>query len=418
MLGRLSDVALSGSSFATQFNLIAMLAIAGLSSGMSIMVAQYWGKGDKRTVERILAIAFRFSFSFAAFFFLLSVFAPGTILGFYTNDPQIREAGIIYLRYLCPTFFILAFTDIYFTAMSAMGKVMIATVSKSSAVFTNLFLNWVLIYGNLGFPALGLRGAAIATVCARVVELIFALGHALHSRDVRIRLDQIFRPQGVLLKDFLKFCIPTTANELIWSLGYSTTGSIVGHMGVAVTAAYSVACQVREFMLVFSYGIASTAAIIVGNALGAGQLKKAKDYARKLLITGTCIGICAGLAVFSVQDLVAWIVNLPPESTEYLHYLLRIMTLFTMLQAFTTLINLGLFRAGGDPKFALYLDFVAMWGINVGMGMLAFYVLKLPLKVVLFIIMSDEIVKAPILFARFRKYIWLKNITRSDQDLA
>lgn len=414
MLGRLDDVALSGASFANQFSLIVSLTLSGLTSGASVMIAQYWGRKDKNTIERIIAIALRFSFSIVTVFFMLSAFFPRMLMSFYTNDTQIIDAGVTYLRCVCPSYFILAFTDVYFTSMSAMGHVVVATVSKSSAVFTNLLLNWLLIYGKCGFPALGLRGAAIATVCARAVELIIALAHAAHNTQVRIRLRYVFRSQGVLIQDFLRLCIPVTVNDIIWVAGYNMTGSIVGHLGVSVTAAYSVACQVREFMLVFSYGTASSAAIIIGNALGSGELDLALDYGKKLLRIGTAIGIGAGLAVCGSQNLIAGIVKLPPKATEYLHYLLQIMTLFTMLQAFTTLINLGLFRAGGDPQFALYLDFATMWGINVGMGMLSAYVLHLPVQVTLILIMLDEAVKAPVLYWRFRKNIWVRNITRSE----
>lgn len=417
MLGRLSDVALSGSSFANQFSLIVSLTLSGLSSGASIMIAQYWGKGDRRTIERIIAIALRFSFLISTFFFFLASLFPQALMGFYTNDPQIIAAGVTYLRYVCPSFLILAFSDIYFSSVSAMGHVVVATVSKSSAVVTNLLLNWLLIYGKLGFPALGLRGAAIASVCARIVELLIALVHACGNKDIRIRLKYMFQPQEILIQDFFRFCIPVTVNDIIWAAGYNITGSIVGHLGASVTAAYSVACQVREFMLVFSYGTASSAAIIIGNALGSGELELALDYGKKLLRIGATIGACAGLAVFASQNLVAGIVLLPPESTEYLHYLLSIMTVFTMLQAFTTLINLGLFRAGGDPKFALYLDFIAMWGINVGIGMLSAYVWELPVRVTLIIIMLDEAVKAPILYWRFRKNIWVRNITRNKMNI-
>lgn len=414
MLGRLDDVALSGASFANQFSLIVSLTLSGLTSGASVMIAQYWGRKDKNTIERIVAIALRFSFSIVAVFFMLSSFFPRRLMSFYTNDTEIIDAGVTYLRYICPSFFILAFTDVYFTSMSAMGHVVVATVSKTSAVFTNLLLNWLLIYGKCGFPALGLRGAAIATVCARAVELTIAFVHAAHNTQIRIRLRYVFQSQGVLIQDFLRLCIPVTVNDIIWVAGYNVTGSIVGHLGVSVTAAYSVACQVREFMLVFSYGTASSAAIIIGNALGSGELDLAMDYGKKLITIGTAIGIGAGLAVFGSQNLVAGIVQLPPKATEYLHYLLQIMTVFTMLQAFTTLINLGLFRAGGDPKFALYLDFVTMWGINVGMGMLSAYVLHLPVRVTLILIMLDEAVKAPVLYWRFRKNIWVRNITRSE----
>ena len=417
MLGRLGDTALSAASLGGQVRLILTMVFSGLVSGASILIAQYWGRGDRGTVERVLAIALRFSLLIAVPALLVSLLTPGTVLRLYTDDPLLAAAGAEYLRYVSPAFPIMAVTDIYWGAVGAVGRVKASTAGRLLALGVNVALNAVLIFGKLGFPALGVRGAAAATVCARLTELLVMTVYCRRRRDIRIRPELILSRQGGLFRDFLRYAVPTTLNDLVWVTGYSMTGAILGRLGADAVAASSAASQVREIMLSCSYGAAGASAVLVGAALGSGRLRLGEEYGRKMLALSALIGGAAGLLVLSARPVLPGLLHLSAQAEGYTRYLLTVMAFFAVLQAVTTEINLGVFRAGGDPRFALILDFLAMWGVNVGLGALSAFVFRWPARVTLVLILSDEVVKLPILLWRYGKKIWVRDITRPNPVL-
>ncbi len=415
MLGKLGDTMLAGSSLAGQIQYIMTLIFFGLTSGSSVLAAQYWGKGDTGTIEKILGIALRFSLVTAVVFTFFSFAFPVQCVSLFSNDKEVIEEGAKYLRILSISYIMTSVTMIYLNIMRSVERVMISTCVYLTSLLCNIFFNWVFIFGNLGCPKLGICGAALATCLARLAELIIVIVYSkLKSTPVHFRLSYLFKKEKILFGDFLKYALPVTLNELAWGTGCAMNTLIIGHLGESAAAANSVAQVVRQLATVVAFGIANATAIMMGKAMGANQTEKAEDYSKKFIKLTVVVGAAAGLLVLIIRPVILKFVNISEQSAEYLSIQLLIMSYFVWAQAFNTTMVVGVFRAGGDTKFGLIMDISTMWGCSILFGAVCAFVLKLSVPVVYVVIMSDEVIKIAFSIFRYRSKKWLKNVTRDN----
>ena len=413
MLGAVGEDALSGASLAGQVQYIMTLFLFGLTSGATVLTAQYWGKGDKDAIEKILGIAVKTAVFVTALFTAAALVVPGLLLRIFTSDPVVIAEGIKYLRIVAFTYVMIGITQAYLYIMRSVERVIVATVVYLLSLICNIIMNSIFIFGLFGLPAMGVSGAALGTLCARILEVVLVAGYArFFNKDIKLRLRYVIHTDKVLFGDFMKYALPVVINEVMWGLGTAANTAILGHMGSPVVAANSVAQVARQLATVVSFGLSSAAAIYLGKTIGEKKMEHARAYAKRFIGLSLIMGVLGGAVILIASPVASAFLSLSAEAKDYLRIMFFVMSYFVVGQAFNTTMVVGIFRSGGDTRFGLILDVSTMWCCSILLGFLAAFVFKLSVPVVYMILMSDEIIKIPITFWRYRSCKWLRDVTR------
>ena len=413
MLGAVGETALSGASLAGQIQYIMTLFLFGLTSGATVLTAQYWGRGDREAIEKILGMAVKAAVFVTALFTAAALVIPGHLMMIFTSEPPVIAEGVRYLRIVAFTYIMIGVTQAYLYIMRSVERVVVATVVYLLSLLCNIVMNSIFIFGLLGCPAMGVRGAALGTLCARILEVLLVAGYAhLFNKDIKLRLKYIFHTDRVLFGDFMKYALPVVINEVMWGLGTAANTAILGHMGQAAAAANSVAQVARQLATVVSFGLSSAAAIYLGKTIGEKKMEHAREYAKRFIFLSLVMGVAGGLVILASAPLALGFLSLTATARGYLKMMFFVMSYFVVGQAFNTTMVVGIFRSGGDTRFGLILDVSTMWCCSILCGFLAAFVFKFSVPVVYIILMSDEIIKIPVTGVRYRTYKWLKNVTR------
>lgn len=412
MLGFLNQSALSAVSLATQVQFVLNLFYAALTIGTTVLAAQYWGKGDAESVEKVLAVVLKVSCLISFVFFLGAVLIPGLLMRIFTNDAELIMLGIPYLRVVSLSYLFTGVSQIYLCIMKNSGRTMRSTIYGSVAVVLNILLNAVLIFGLLGFPKMGIVGAALATIFSRAVELLLVLLENRKKSTVRIRWKYLKADSGGLKKDFYHYTVPVLGNELVWGCGFAMFSVIMGHLGSDAVAANSIANIAKNIIACMCLGIGTGSGILVGNELGRGDLELAKEYGGRLCRLSLAAGALSGGLLLACSPLIIRFAStLSGQAQEYLKMMLFICAYYMIGKAMNSTIIAGIFCAGGDTRFGLFCDLITMWVIIVPIGILAAFVWKLPILVVYFLLNLDEFVKLPAVYLHYKKYKWMNNLT-------
>lgn len=413
MLGKVGEVVLSGASLAGQIQFIMTLFFFGITSGAAVLTAQYWGKRDIVSIEKILGMALRISMIVALVFTAAALIIPQHLMRIFTPEEAVIHEGSQYLRIVAFSYVFMAFTSVYLNIIRSVEKVLISTIIYLASLLLNITLNAIFIFGLLGFPAMGIQGAALATLIARTMELVlvWVYAHAV-NKVVRIKMIHFLHFDPVLLKDFLVYSLPVILNEIMWGAGVSANAAIIGHLGSSAVAANSIAQVCRQLATVVAFGLANATAILIGKLIGELKYDYAKVYARKFVKLSIVFGAIGGGIILLLRPFILNSMNLSEQSVSYLSMMLIVMSYFVLGQAFNTTLVVGVFRSGGDTKFGLLLDVATMWGCSILIGAIAAFFFKAPLPIVYIILMSDEIIKLPLTTKRYISYKWLKNVTR------
>lgn len=413
MLGAVGETALSASSLAGQVQFIMTLIFFGMTSGAAVLTAQYWGKKDIRTIEKIIGITLRLSLIVAVIFSATVLIFPEPVMRIFTPDPAVIEEGVAYLRIVALSYVTMSITMVYLNIMRSVERVVVSTVVYLISLVANVILNAIFIFGLFGLPAMGIRGAALGTTIARLIELGVVLFYAFRiNREVKLNISDLFVHDKLLFGDFVKFSLPVIANELMWGLGTSMNAVIIGHLGSPVVAANSVAQVTRQLATVIAFGVANAAAIMIGKAIGEDDIAKAERYGSKFVKVTIATGLCGAAVVLIVRPFVMAGMNLSAEAQGYLSLMMYVMAYFVIGQAYNSTMVVGIFRAGGDINFGLALDVLTMWGGSILLGALCAFVFKWSIPLVYIVLMSDEIIKLPFTTWRYKGKKWLRNITR------
>lgn len=412
MLGFVGQSALSAVSLANQYQFILHGVFFGIASGITMLCSQYWGKKDLRSIQAIMGIAMRIAMAITAAVAVCALIFPKYLMLVYTNDMELVEIGITYLRIIGISYFIMSFSQVYESTLRSVERAKTSTMITSIALLLNVFLNAVFIFGLFGIPKLGVTGVAIATLIARIVEFILCMTDLLSGKLFKPDLKLMFGKHPLLFKDFLKYSLPALGNDIIWTLAFTTYSIILGHMGSDVVAASAVATNVRDLCTILCFGMSGGGAVLLGKTIGEKRMADAERDAGRLCRITLLIGIITALIILAIRPLILVMFQLTETATGYLSVMLFISAYYIIGQAMNTLTIAGIFRAGGDSRFGLICDTVVMWVISVPLGILSAYVFHWPPLVVYFVLCLDEFWKIPIVIKRYRSKKWLKDITR------
>ena len=415
MLNFVGQEHISAVSLAAQYATVLFMVLYGLGTGVTMLSAQYFGKGDLRAVDAVEGIALRFSLGVTVLFAAAALLAPELMMRVFTPDPQLIEIGAGYLRNVAVAYLCWGLTEVYLATLRSVGRVGISTALNTVAFTLNILLNAVFIFGLFGAPKLGAAGVALATSISRVAELILTMIVSGKSKDVKLKLSYMFIRSKALFRDFLRMAMPATLNDVSWGLAFSMYSVIIGQfLGTDMVAANSFTSLVRTFGTVLCFSVASGGGILLGQMLGDGRMEEAEKGASALMKLTVLSGVVGGLIVLAAMPFALRFANLTDQGKHYLRVMLLINTYYVMGQAVNTTLIAGVFRAGGDSRFGMICDSIDMWCYAVPLGFLAAAVLKLPPLWVYFLLCTDEFVKWPWVIGHYRSRKWLRNITRDN----
>lgn len=411
MLGALSQDAMSAVSLAGQVTFVENLFFATMTIGLSMISAQYWGKGDKVAVEKIFAYVFKITFVVSLVFFVLALSIPEYIMKIFTKEESLAIGGAEYLRSVSLSFLLTGVSQIYLCAIKNTERARLANLISSVSVVINIVLNAIFIFGLFGCPKMEIAGAGYATTIARGVEVIWCVLATVSKKSVKLRMSYIFHCEKSLIKLFWKHTLPVLGNEAVWGIGFTSYSVIMGHLGSDAVAANSIATIARNLIVCFSMGLASGGGIMVGNELGAGNTETAKAYGRRLTKASIVSGVISGAVLLALSPLIIRVAELSETAVGYLKGMLIMCSYYIIGQSVNMTTISGIFCAGGDSKFGLICDAITLWVIIIPCASISAFVFNAPVLVVYFIICLDEIIKLPAVYRHYKKYKWVKDLT-------
>lgn len=409
MLGKLSQDAMSAVSLATQVTFVFNLFMFAFMAGENMFVAQYYGKGDYTGISQVFSLVTKICGCIVVVFLAGTLFFPEQLMRILTNEETLIVLGSEYLRVIGISYVFSGIAQIFLAIMKNCGAVNMSTLINGVMVILNIALNAVFIFGLSGFPKMGIKGAALATVLATVVQFLWSVGYVLcRIRAVKFSLRSC---EKKLFGRFWQKTVPLLINNLAWGIGFSMYSVIMGHLGTDAVAANGIANISKNLVVCFCLGLGNAGSIIVGNRLGADRLQEAKEVGETLTKTAIIAGIVSGLVLIALSPFITKMVDLTPTARGYLQKMLLISSYYIAGKSVNCMTIGGIFAAGGDSKFGMLCDSVTLWCIIVPLGCICAFILKLPVMVVYFVLNLDEIIKLPVVYKHYKKYKWIKNLT-------
>lgn len=413
MMGFLNQDSLSAVSLAGQVQFVYNLFIFAVTGGVSILAAQYWGIKDKDTVEKILGIGLKIIVPVSLIFTVGALFFPKLLMKCFASDEILISLGADYLRTVGISYLFLGISQIYLCIMKNCGHAGKSSLISSVSVLLNILFNWLLIFGVGFFPRMEIKGAALATVISKIVELIWTLAVMLHKDSLKMRLKYVLHTDKSLMNDYFRYAFPVLGNQLAWGMGFTMYSVILGHLGSDAAAANSIANIIKNLSICVCQGVASASAVIIGEELGKGMIDKARQYGSKLCRISLICGIVSGLLILCIIPFVPFFSTISDTSQNYLRIMLVVCSYYVIGKAMNMTVIGGIFPAGGDSRFGFKCDTITMWCVTVPIGIIFAFLLKMPVTVVYIAINIDEIIKLPAVYKHYRQYRWLNNLTKS-----
>lgn len=411
MIGRVGEENIAAVGMANQYFFLFALLLFGINSGAAIFIAQFWGKKDIKNIRRILGIGILLGGIVAVLFTFGALAFPRLIMRVFTKDINVIILGTKYLRIVSFSYIITAISFAFSIASRSIGQAKLPMIVSGISLIANTVLNYILIFGNFGAPTLGIVGAAIATLIARIIELLFLLKIIYKNRGpLAGKINEFIDINRAYLKKFFNTALPVILNELFWSLGITMYSVAYGRIGTGAFAAVQIANTVQNVFMVIARGMGSACAVMIGNELGANNEKRAIEYAKRFSILGLIIGLAIGGVLYISAPFVLYLFGVEAEVYTNAYKILGVMALFMTFKVFTGILIVGILRSGGDTKFSLLLEGGSVWFVGVPLAFIGALILELPIYWVVALVSLEEIVKSLIGIPRIISKKWVRNV--------
>ena len=391
------------------------MGAAGVGNGIVVLGAQYWGKKQVEPIRRVTTIGLLLA---AAFSFLLAAAVycfPRQTLSLLTNEAAVIEEGAKYLVIICFSYVIFAVTTTLLAALRSVETVRIGFVVNLTALVFNVVLNYGLIYGRLGMPELGVEGAAIATLIARIVEFVIVAGYVLFGdKKLRWRLKDLLHPDGTLFRDYLRVGLPLIVSNSLWGIAMSAQTAILGRMGEETIAANSIATTIFQVVTVVSYGSANASGVVIGKTVGEGDIPRVKAYTKTLQIIYLGIGLATGAVLWLCKDAIIALYSITPATRELTVQFVGVLSVSVIGTSYQVACLVGIVTGGGDTKFVLINDLINQWLIVLPASFLAAFVFEAPLVVTFMCLKSDQLTKCLVAVVTVNRFKWIRVLTREE----
>ncbi len=414
MLGRYAESALSGVTAANQVQFIYQNILMGVGEGMIILASQYWGGKKIAEMKKVAAVAMWLGVFIMAVLFTAVAVTPRGIIGLFSPDDAIITEGAAYISLIKFTYPVFCVTTLLLALLRSSKNVKIALVLSISTLFINCGINWVLIYGHLGFPAMGVRGAAIGTMTARAVELVILICYlAFREKALKIRVRDFFGIDKLLVKDYFRVSLPVILIQSLWGLNTAMQTAILGHLTSAAIAANSMASNLYLMVKTMAIGEASATGVLIGNAIGEGKTEEElQSYARTFQVLFLCIGVFSGLVLFALSTPVLSLYNFSDEARSLARIFINILCIVMVGMCYEMPTMSGVIKGGGDTKFLMKVDLISIWGIVIPLSLFAAFVLNASPVIVVICLNLDQLFKCIPAAIKVNFGHWCKKLTR------
>ena len=416
MIGTLGDDAVAGVYMGNMVGTLLQVFTAGIEGAILILAAQYWGKRDTRSIRRIGAIGIRFACLFGVLVSAVSALFPSFVISLFTHDEQILRVGAEYLGIVCFSYFFFCLTQALISTMRSVESARIGTLVSSISLLVDILLNYLLIFGKLGFPALGVRGAAIATLAARIAEAAVIVAYVfLADRKLRLTVRDLFVRDRLLLRDFLRYGLPVMGGQLVWAANMFACSAIMGRQsdGGTVTG-LSLANTLNNLVYVVMNGTSGAVGIITGKTIGEGKTDRIREYARTVQILFFALGFLTGGALQLLKNPFISLYRISDEAIRSARALINVLSVTIVGTCYQAACLFGLVKSGGDVSFVLINDAIFVFLIVIPSALIA-TALGAPAWVVFACLKCDQILKCFVALVKINRFRWMKNLTRSGE---
>ncbi len=415
MIGQLGETSIAALGLSNQIYFLFFMSVCGIANGAAVFTAQYWGKRDIINIRKVLGICLGLTIIISLGFTFLALFLPEKILSIYSNDPQVILIGSRYLRIAGFSYLFTGITFAYCFILRSIGQVKLPMIASLLGVLINILLNYVLIFGKFGFPALGVAGAAIATVIARVIELLTVLTITYIKKYApAASLREMFSFSGAFLRNILSISIPVLIQTFVWAAGVTVYQIIYAHISTESIAAVNIVSSIERIGFIFFVGIAHAAGIMIGNGIGSNNEETAYHYGKRFIKIGMCGAVIMGIIFVLISEPVLSFYHLPYTGLEDSRGLIIVISILLWTKVSNVLLIMGIFRAGGDTRMGMILDTIGPWVFGIPAAFISAFVFHLPVTFVVLFAGLEEIFKLSIGYPRFFSKKWIHNLVREN----
>lgn len=417
MLGQLGETILSGANLAGQMFFIMTVTIMGISEGSNVLISQFYGKKDIKSIHKIYAISYRLTFLVGVIAFLIAYFLPEFFMSIYSNDADVIIEGAKYLKIMSISYIPYALTAMTITTLRAVHSTKISVYVYGTSFFINAIINYTLIFGKFGFKSYGIQGAGIGTVVSRTIEFVLIIIYmAKYDEKIRLKLSHLKKIDIESFKNYAKNSSPIIINDMLWVVGTTAISIIYGRMGKEMVSANVICTVMYQLVSIFLFGIASSSLVMIGNVIGEGKISKAYEYAKTFMVIALFIGVLSTTVVYFTKDLVIGFYNITPETVEIATELMKANSIILFFQTQAIIYGLGILRGGGDSKTVLITEVVLVYLLSVPLGIFSAFYLKLSPFWVFFLTRIDVPIKNLVFGIRILCSKWARDITIGENN--
>ena len=414
MIGSLGDDAISGVYIGGQLQSVLQMCVGGIEGAILILAAQYWGKKDTQSIRKVVSIGIKFALAVGLLSSLVAVLFPQWVIRAFTTEPGVIQEGAAYVQIVGFTYLFFSVSQVMIAAMRSVETARIGLYISCMALVINVCLNYVFIFGHFGFPAMGVRGAALATLVSRILEMCVGVGYVFFvDKKLRFGLKDLLHTDRQLLRDFIRYGLPVIGGQVVWAINSLANTKILGYYSAGVIAAASITGMLHNLVYVWMNGMSSAVGIITGKTVGAGQYEKMKEYSKTVQMIFLFVGLISGAAVFLARDGFISLYNASPEAQAYSRQFINVISVTIIGTCYQAACLFGLVKSGGDISFVFKNDTIFVFLVVIPSSLLAMW-LGAPPWVVFACLKCDQILKCFVAIVKINRYNWMKNLTRDN----
>lgn len=414
MIGSLGDDAISGVYIGGQLQSVLQMFVGGIEGAILILDAQYWGKKDTQSIRKVVSIGIKFALAVGLLSSLVAVLFPQWVIRAFTTEPGVIQEGAAYVQIVGFTYLFFSVSQVMIAAMRSVETARIGLYISCMALVINVCLNYVFIFGHFGFPAMGVRGAALATLVSRILEMCVGVGYVFFvDKKLRFGLKDLLHTDRQLLRDFIRYGLPVIGGQVVWTINSLANTKILGYYSAGVIAAASITGMLHNLVYVWMNGMSSAVGIITGKTVGAGQYEKMKEYSKTVQMIFLFVGLISGAAVFLARDGFISLYNASPEAQAYSRQFINVISVTIIGTCYQAACLFGLVKSGGDISFVFKNDTIFVFLVVIPSSLLAMW-LGAPPWVVFACLKCDQILKCFVAIVKINRYNWMKNLTRDN----
>lgn len=418
MIGSLGDDAISGVYIGGQLQSVLQMFVGGIEGAILILAAQYWGKKDTQSIRKVVSIGIKFALAVGLLSSLVAVLFPQWVIRVFTTEPGVIQEGAAYVQIVGFTYLFFSVSQVMIAAMRSVETARIGLYISCMALVINVCLNYVFIFGHFGFPAMGVRGAALATLVSRILEMCVGVGYVFFvDKKLRFGLKDLLHTDRQLLRDFIRYGLPVIGGQVVWAINSLANTKILGYYSAGVIAAASITGMLHNLVYVWMNGMSSAVGIITGKTVGAGQYEKMKEYSKTVQMIFLFVGLISGAAVFLARDGFISLYNASPEAQAYSRQFINVISVTIIGTCYQAACLFGLVKSGGDISFVFKNDTIFVFLVVIPSSLLAMW-LGAPPWVVFACLKCDQILKCFVAIVKINRYNWMKNLTRDNTSQA